>query len=74
VNLYPNPAAGQLYLDVQNRHVNLEIFNATGSLVRTLPDITNGWIEVSELGKGIYLFKIKLKDSQTLFKKVIIRN
>jgi Leucine-rich repeat (LRR) protein len=74
VNLYPNPAASRLYLDVQNRHADLEIFNATGSLVRNLPDITNGWIEISELGEGIYLFKIKLKDSQTLFKKIIIRN
>ncbi len=74
VNLYPNPATGQLHLDVQNQSADLEIFNATRSLVQTLPDITNGWIEVSDFQPGIYLFKIKMKDSQILFKKVIIRN
>ena len=74
VNLYPNPASVRLYLDVQHRHVNLEIFNATGSLVQNLPDISNGWIEVNDFQEGIYLFKIKMKDAQTLFKKVIIRN
>jgi Leucine-rich repeat (LRR) protein len=73
VSVYPNPAAGRLYLDVQNKFADLEIYNSTGSLVRSLPDITNGWIEISELREGIYLFKIKLKDSQTMFKKVIIR-
>ena len=73
VNLYPNPASDRLYLDVQNKSADLKIFNATGSLVRSLPDITNGWIETSEFREGIYLFKIKIKDSQTLFKKVIIR-
>jgi Leucine-rich repeat (LRR) protein len=74
VSVYPNPAAGRLFLDVQNRAADLEIFSATGNLVQTLPYITNGWIDVNDFRKGIYLFKIELKGGQTIFKKVIIRN
>lgn len=74
VSIYPNPATGRLYLNVQNHPANLEIFDVAGRLVRILPEVSNGWVNVNDLKEGIYLFKFNLKGQRSVIKKVIIRN
>lgn len=58
--LFPNPASGEVHLsNPGNKTVALEIFNSTGKLVLAEnAATTNSSLNISELARGIYLYRI----------------
>lgn len=78
---YPNPFSGTTTItfpvDSANTKKVIEIFNAQGKLLRTI-DITGnsqGEVKVdrNDLQKGIYVYRLKMKDEVVYSKKMIVK-
>jgi len=61
LNLYPNPAGDQLYVDLQdiNARSELTLTNLYGQVILQLSDYSGSGIDVSSLQEGCYLISIK---------------
>ena len=73
VNVYPNPAQSIVNVTLgKASKATVAIFDASGKLVKNV-DISSdsNLINVSDLVKGTYLFKITLDDNSKVVKKVI---
>jgi hypothetical protein len=70
VNLYPNPVKDILYLSTVDGVKQVEIINIEGHVIANLKNISSKSINVSNLDKGVYLFRITT-ESSTLLKKIV---
>lgn len=59
VQLYPNPVENMIHITASDEQVqNVELLNATGSVMRAYAYPGNTGIDVSDLGAGFYLARI----------------
>lgn len=72
VDIYPNPA--QAHFEYKNlesmKIVSVNIFDATGKLVKTLNG-DRSKVDVQDLTKGVYIIKTKMSSNITLTNKLI---
>jgi photosystem II stability/assembly factor-like uncharacterized protein len=61
VLMYPNPALKIIYLKSDNEIVKLEILDSFGKILSTTNNVNK--IDISQLQKGIYFFRIYLRDN-----------
>ncbi len=64
--LFPNPSVDNVYFkNVENKQLRIEIFDATGSLVKLLEDVKNEeLVSIADLKSGSYYFRIIDMQSQ----------
>ena len=67
--IYPNPTADILHFKIDNI-TQIEIFNATGKLVKTQKKSSNQ-IRVKELPAGVYIIRIALSNKTIISQKFI---
>lgn len=72
-DIYPNPAETRIFIDLQNRTGDLEVYNFAGKRVLFERDFESQWLDVSHFSKGVYLFKIKDKNLEVVAKAIVIR-
>ncbi len=69
--LYPNPASSILYINTENNiPLSFSISNSLGQLLAE-SSLTNNFITISHLPKGIYLIRINNSDTETTLLKFI---
>ncbi len=69
--LYPNPSFGVIYFkSVQDRNVDIEVFNANGIMVLQRKEVFQ--LTIDNLSQGIYLFKVMDKSLNKFWIKKII--
>jgi hypothetical protein len=70
--LYPNPAAGEVFLKSNKEMASIYVYDYFGKLVKMIEVNTlETKIDVSDLAKGLYSFTIAMNDrSQTIIKVV----
>ncbi len=57
--LYPNPVSDMLYFNFNvGADVTMQIYSATGQLVKEANLSSDGAVDVSDLGEGLYIVKI----------------
>lgn len=57
--IYPNPVSDMLYFNFNlGSEVTMQIFSATGQLVKEANLSSDGAVDVSDLGEGLYIVKI----------------
>jgi len=73
VNVYPNPAQSIVNVTLGGvSKASVAIYDASGKLIRNVDISSNSnKINISDLVKGTYLFKITLDNNSTVIKKVI---
>ena len=70
LSMYPNPFAGQLFLQVtvaNNQNTTLRLFDQLGKLARTMPiNLNQGEqtvsMDFSDLHSGVYIYQINVDD------------
>ena len=70
--LYPNPTSGKVTIEVNNlTHVSVSVYDLNGRIIKTkdLSSFDNS-VDISNLQSGMYLFKIKSQEGETI-KKVL---
>jgi hypothetical protein len=76
VNIYPNPASEQLFIELNDisRNLDVEIYNMTGQLIKNeiFHNISTIEMDVSGLTKGIYILKLNT-DKETFNTRIIIQ-
>jgi hypothetical protein len=76
---YPNPASTQvniLFDRIINTPVNISVYNASGTLIRTVSDTPSGrliTIDISGLSSGLYLFSTEINGRVVTKKVSVIR-
>lgn len=61
---YPNPVNDKLSLRAQNNIQNVSIYNMLGQeVMRTLPNVTDTEVDMSELQNGAYFVKVTINNS-----------
>jgi hypothetical protein len=74
VNIFPNPAEGQLYMDIGQPETvaGLSIASAVSGNVfsRQLDTAANSW-DISSLPPGLYLFYVTLKDGRRIARRFV---
>jgi hypothetical protein len=74
LDLYPNPSTGILYFNADKPVTGLEVYTVSGMLVyREANTATQGQIDLSQLGKGVYVVKINADNTYTLSRRIIIQ-
>jgi len=68
VSLYPNPVKDMLHIETATKIKSVNIYGVLGNLVLTS---TSKEINVSDLGKGIYMVKVQDADNNISTKKII---
>ena len=73
VRVYPNPATSEVYIDAAEEISRISIFSATGSLVadqsiRALP----AKMDLSDLEPGIFTLRIHMKNSEKIFRRMLL--
>lgn len=64
VLLFPNPATDRLFIQTNGLEVEqINIYNATGTLVNHIKQLQNRSIDISELANGIYIAEIISKEA-----------
>ena len=75
LELYPNPTEGIISVDGidLNEIVEIEVINQLGQKVKKYEsdNLTSNSLDISELEKGLYYFKIKTKSNLTKNFKII---
>ncbi|WP_018344132.1 T9SS type A sorting domain-containing protein [Cytophaga aurantiaca] len=69
INLYPNPAKGQVYINLEGL-VDVRILDLSGKVVKAL-QINNKTIHIHDLQAGLYLIELT-QDGNTFIKKIIV--
>ena len=62
INIHPNPAPEQIYLNGISRRINLVISDAAGRIAYTIEYVPGESIPVSDLDQGIYLIRAESPD------------
>lgn len=77
LQLYPNPIVNTAKLHIENATGNLifNLYNQSGGLVMTLPNLTNGNIQVNKNGllPGIYIYELRNSNSVVSTGTVVIQ-
>ncbi len=71
VTLHPNPAKDFLYIRNYSSVKNIEIINLTGNVIKSLDNINNNSISISELPDGIYFLRATISNGNTGIAKFI---
>lgn len=73
ISLYPNPSNGTFFIKHNNSIESVQILNALGQKINTIPSTTN-LISIN-LGhkKGIYFVKIKVSSGNDIVRRVIVK-
>lgn len=58
-NVYPNPATGVLYIDVQRPDLTCKLVNVNGQTVATKALKSNDKIDINHLAPGLYMYVIE---------------
>ena len=66
--IYPNPTADRIYVKTDKAVRTIELFDATGKLLKSLDSKE---VNLSKNEKGTYFIKINFSDSSSSFQKVI---
>ena len=65
INIYPNPAEKQIFVETGNNPVNLKLFDITGTLLFQKNNFISGWIKIETFSRGIYIVRITSQNSET---------
>jgi hypothetical protein len=75
VELFPNPASDQITISALRKISSVELFEATGALLRTYAPTSNPMsLDVSQMPKGIYILRIHSGTSDFTRKFCVIRD
>jgi hypothetical protein len=69
VGIYPNPTNGILYIKADSAVESVNIINMIGQKINI--QFLNNQINMQDLPNGIYIVELKLKNGQSLSKKII---
>lgn len=73
INIYPNPTKDNIYLTQNADKVyHIVIKDITGKTLKSIKDSSNG-IHISDLPSGMYFLDIKVKDSETILTKKVVK-
>lgn len=67
INLYPNPVGGTLHIDSEYSLECISIYDIYGKLVKEIKPAASS-INIHDLTKGIYLFKVKASEGESVHK------
>ena len=70
INIYPNPASGMLFIDLENESA-VRIVNMNGSVVYQMESVLKGAIDISGFDPGIYIVEVENSHTVTQQKLVI---
>jgi hypothetical protein len=77
LQLYPNPIVSSAKLHIENATEELmfNLYNQNGSLVMTLPNLTNGDVQVNKNGllPGIYIYELRNSNSIVSTGRIVIQ-
>lgn len=59
LDIFPNPVTDKLYINGSDTIDEVSIFNVTGVMIYKESDLTDNEIDMSNLGEGLYIIKIK---------------
>jgi len=60
VKIYPNPVNSNLKIENMNEVTDINIYNVTGQVVRTIPSATGSIdVDMSNLSNGLYFIKMQ---------------
>lgn len=71
--LYPNPATDRISIKTQKTITSVTIFDVNGRRLKTISKPSIEELNVDDLVKGTYIFKINCLDSTVSFKKLLIK-
>ncbi|MPT35384.1 MAG: T9SS type A sorting domain-containing protein [Flavobacterium sp.] len=72
VQVYPNPAKDQLFINQPEAYTNYSVYNVSGAKITSgMIRPETGSIDVSELTKGIYILQLSDNGSKTAVIKII---
>ncbi|KAA5826414.1 T9SS type A sorting domain-containing protein [Algibacter amylolyticus] len=72
LNIYPNPAQDYIQIDANDVKVeSVEMFSLVGQKVISKSNLINSRLDISNLGRGIYLLKVNANDG-SLTTKIIV--
>ncbi len=73
LNLYPNPATREVTISFRkNEQLQVRIFDLGGRLVRSEPVFPEQKMDISDLAKGMYLFRISDSSGNVATKKLVV--
>lgn len=73
INIYPNPANDNVFINLNGNKSNVSVFDITGKLVKTIENVNgNCIVDVSNLAAGYYFIQAK-SGTQTISQKLIVR-
>ena len=71
VNLYPNPTRGLVHiLNAYGAQIN--VYNASGTLVKTVEQFNSNTLDLSNLNQGVYFLSVEKPGKQVIRKKIVI--
>lgn len=73
LNIYPNPSAGDFFIEVPGKKFSVEIYSINGTQIFNCKNNFNK-VEIREsfLKRGIYLVKIVTENNNLLYQKLVI--
>jgi hypothetical protein len=75
VHVYPNPASGEIFVNVEKDGMKVEIYNLLGVKISSYVLATGeNKIDVSKLSNGTYFFKIMDESGMVKVEKIVISN
>jgi hypothetical protein len=72
ISIYPNPASGQLFINILNEKANVTMMNLKGQIVREQIVACTSIINVNELPQGVYTIRIQTSE-KVITRKVVIK-
>ncbi len=73
VELYPNPAVNKLTIITKENLDGIEFYNLSGVMIKKIPlEQNQKEIDVSAIPKGLYFYKVFLKNNKSVTGKVIL--
>ncbi|WP_084681355.1 T9SS type A sorting domain-containing protein [Chryseobacterium soli] len=69
VGVYPNPTNGILYIKADAAIESVSVINVVGERIKA--EFSNNQIDMQSLPGGVYIIELKLKNGQSISKKII---
>ena len=68
ISVYPNPSNGTVFIKSETPIYKIEVVNLYGVLLKR--ELNKDQIDIGDLPKGIYIFKIEFPDGKLFFQKI----